>query len=390
MLIPNLAIKNLLGAGLRTWLNVFVLSLSFVAIIGMQGLYEGMNRQASTALMQSEYGGGQYWQKDYDPYDPLTFEDSHGELPSALVEQVSQGNAVPVLVTQATAYPNGRLLTVMIKGVLPEQDILDFPSRALLNSEADLPVMIGARMAKNAKLAVGDLVTVRWRDANGVFDAVDAEIVHVFKTTVPSIDAGQMWVPLDVLQQNMQMPGHATLVVVKPGLELNDNYNNWSFKSLDFLLADIKALVKSKSAGASFLYAMLMFLAMLAIFDTQVLSIVRRRKEIGMLIAMGMTRNRVIRLFTVEGAMHGVFAALFALLYGGPLLTWFSRVGWKLPDYSDDFGIAISERLFPVYTIGLVAGTVLIVLITTTIISFLPTRRISKMKPTDALRGKRI
>ncbi len=390
MLIPNLAIKNLLGAGLRTWLNVFVLSLSFVAIIGMQGLYEGMNRQASTALMQSEYGGGQYWQKDYDPYDPLTFEDSHGELPAALADQVTAGNALPVLVTQATAYPNGRLLTVMIKGVLPEQDVLDFPTKALLGSDSDLPVMIGSRMAKNAKLAIGDLVTVRWRDANGVFDAVDAEIVHIFKTTVSSIDVGQMWVPLDVLQQNMQMPGHATLVVVKPGLELNDNYNNWSFKSLDFLLADIKALVKSKSAGASFLYAMLMFLAMLAIFDTQVLSIVRRRKEIGMLIAMGMTRNRVIRLFTVEGAMHGVFAALFALLYGGPLLTWFSRVGWKLPDYSDDFGIAISERLFPVYTIGLVAGTVLIVLITTTIISFLPTRRISKMKPTDALRGKRI
>ncbi|MCK7489841.1 MAG: hypothetical protein MZU79_06145 [Anaerotruncus sp.] len=41
MTILKLALKNLLGAGLRTWLNVFVLSLSFVLIIFSQGLLEG-------------------------------------------------------------------------------------------------------------------------------------------------------------------------------------------------------------------------------------------------------------------------------------------------------------------------------------------------------------
>lgn len=33
MLIIKLAFRNLMGAGLRTWLNVFVLSLVFVMII---------------------------------------------------------------------------------------------------------------------------------------------------------------------------------------------------------------------------------------------------------------------------------------------------------------------------------------------------------------------
>ena len=46
MIIPKLALKNLIGAGLRTWLNVFVLSLSFVLIIFSQGLLHGMNKQA--------------------------------------------------------------------------------------------------------------------------------------------------------------------------------------------------------------------------------------------------------------------------------------------------------------------------------------------------------
>jgi hypothetical protein len=45
MIIPKLALRNLLGAGLRTWLNVVVLSLSFVLIIWLQGLYKGMGDQ---------------------------------------------------------------------------------------------------------------------------------------------------------------------------------------------------------------------------------------------------------------------------------------------------------------------------------------------------------
>jgi ABC-type lipoprotein release transport system permease subunit len=35
-----------------------------------------------------------------------------------------------------------------------------------------------------------------------------------------------------------------------------------------------------------------------------------------------------------------------------------------------------------------VLGTTVLVLIVTTIVSFLPTRRIAKLKPTDALRGR--
>ena len=39
-------------------------------------------------------------------------------------------------------------------------------------------------------------------------------------------------------------------------------------------------------------------------------------------------------------------------------------------------------------TAGLVVGTVLLVLTVPTFVSFLPTRKIAKLEPTEALRGK--
>ena len=135
------------------------------------------------------------------------------------------------------------------------------------------------------------------------------------------------------------------------------------------------------------MYIFLLLLAMLAIFNTQVLSIFRRRKEMGTMMALGFTRAKVIKLFTLEGAMHSVLAAVVAAVYGIPFLVWFSRRGWPLPE-GTDFGFALGEKLFPVYSVGLVVGTVILVLTVTTIVSFLPTRKIAKLKPTDALRGK--
>lgn len=388
MMLPKLAVRNLLGAGLRTWLNVIILSFVFVVIIGMQGLYQGMSEQAVQALTATEYGGGQYWQKNYDPYDPLSIQDAHAVLPPAIQDLIGRQEAVPILIVQATSYPGGRMLPVLLKGIDPKQKLLILPSGLLDQEDEDLPALIGARMAKNSGLKTGDTVTLRWRDVNGTFDALDARIIQVMTTTVQSVDLGQIWIPLDKLRTMTGMDNEASLVVISPEVKQPPNVSGWQFKSLDFLLKDIQKLVQSKTAGASILYAILMLLAMLAVFDTQVLSIFRRRKEIGTMVALGLTKARVIWLFTLEGAMHAVLAALVAAVYGIPLLTLFARKGWALPQATDSYGIAIGEKLFPKYSIGLIIGTTLLVLVVTTIVSYLPTRKIAKLKPTDALRGK--
>ena len=93
--------------------------------------------------------------------------------------------------------------------------------------------------------------------------------------------------------------------------------------------------------------------------------------------------------FTVEGALHAFLAALIGAVYGIPLLLYFVTKGWALPaGTADSFGLALSEKLFPTYSAGLVIGTTVLVFIITTIVSFLPTRKIAKLKPTEALRGK--
>jgi len=388
MIILKLAFRNIYGAGLRTWLNAIALSFSYVAIIFLQGLYNGMSNQIEKATIDAQYAGGQYWQKVYDPYDPLALEDAHGPVPQALEKLIAEKKAVPILIRQGTLYPNGRFQNALLKGIQPDQEILSIPTSVLNTNEESIPALIGSRMAKSTGLTIGDYVTVRWRDINGTFDADEIKIVEIMKTDVSGIDNGQLWIPLDKMREMMAMPNEATIIVLEKDSPFNVVFDNWNKKDLYFLMSDLRALILSKSIGGSIFYMVLLLLAMLAIFDTQILSIFRRRKEMGTLMALGMTRSKIIQLFTLEGSMHAVLAAIVAAIYGLPLLIFVATRGYGLPEASDSFGYALGNRIFPTFSAGLILGTTLLVLIVTTIVSYLPTRKIAKLKPTDALKGK--
>jgi len=388
MIAFKLAYKNLMGAGLRTLLIVFVLSLAYVLIVYMNGLYQGWDRQARIETIAWEVAEGQYWQDLYDPYDPMTLVDAHAPVPAELEARAAEGKAVPILITQATIYPEGRMMGALLKGIDTRQKLLSIPTDKLDPNSEEITAIVGTRLAKSAGLEVGDYLLVRWRDSNGTFDATDVKIAGIFHSAVPAVDQGTVWIPLTTLQRITGLPEEASMVVMNEAPEDGGQITGWDFKGHDFLFKELEEMIQMKSIGGSIFYLIILALALLAVFDTQVLSIFRRQREIGTYIAMGMTRKQVVGIFTVEGGMHAILAVILGALYGFPLLLWTQRSGIKMPEGTDDFGMAAAEHMYPYYSLALVVGSVILVTVATTIVSYMPSRKISKMNPNDAIRGK--
>ncbi len=390
MLTLKLALRNLIGAGTRTWLNVLVTSLSFVLIIFMSGMYRGLIEYAMRIMIATEIGGGEYWHPLYDPEDPLSIDDAHGPLPPGIAAQVAQGRAMPVLVIQGSMYPNGRMMPTLIKGIPPGQQVVDLPTGDLAPPRADrvVPVFIGTGMAQSTRLQLGDRFSLRWMDAEGTYDAVEAEVVTIVDMENFKVDRGQVWIPLARLQQMAAMADEATYAVVSRETDLLLDTGSWLARSVKHLLQDIVQMVQADQAYAKSMYGMLIGLAALGIFNSQVLSIFRRQKEIGTLMALGMTRSRLVGLFTLEGGLHSLLALILAAVYGGPLLYLAASRGIPLPYEGADIGFVMAKRLFPVYSVGLLVGTTALVAGIVTLVSYLPARKIAQLKPTEALRGR--
>jgi ABC-type lipoprotein release transport system permease subunit len=384
----GLAVRNLRGAGLRTGLNAFSLSIAFVAIIFGQGLLQGVNRQAEQASVEYEVGGGQLWQRDYDPYNRSSLSKARQEIPAQLEQPIANQQAVPILVCPGMVIYAGMLIPVTVRGIPAGQQVLKIPSAVLNDTGALLPVLLGQRMAAATGLARGDTLRLQVRDKDFRVVTVRAQVKAVMTTPVPTFDEGQVWVAIERLWQLTGLEHQATVITLRPGYKFkNADLPGWNFQSPELLLKDLRQMVSTKSAGQSIFFLLLFLLAMLAIFDTQVFSIFRRRREIGTLVALGMTRTQVIGLFTLEGALYGVLAAALGAIYGLPLFVYLNRYGISFPGGSS-WGFALEERLYPAYSISLIIGTALLVLVGATVVSWLPARRIARLKPTDALRGR--
>ena len=387
----KIAIKNLLGARLRTWLNVFVTALSFFMIILFSAMYDGMREHAKQVTIDTEIAGGAYWHPEYDPLDPMTFEDAHAVPPSEVKALVDQGKAFPVLVSQASIYPNGRIMPVIMKGIIPEQNIVNMPTQMLAgHEEITIPVLIGRSMANDAKLEVGDAFTIRWLDANRTYDADEGTVVHIMDTENFKLDMGHIWIPLEKAQTMLAMEEEATYVTYAEGLSIVENKGDWIPRDVKYLIRDMEAVIEADEPNATIMYIILLCFAGMGIFNAQVLSIFRRGKEIGTLMALGMTRSRVVGLFTLEGGLNAMLAGIMTVIFFGPLLWYFGVNGiWLGVDYSDgSMGLIVEKYLIPVYSVGLIITTTIVVSIIVLIVSYLPSRRIARMKPTDALRGK--
>ena len=378
----QLAYKNLIGAGLRTWLNVGVLAFAFLVIIFYNGILDGWNLQAKHDTIAWEFGNGQLLNANYDPYDPFSIQDGHGVLNNT-------AHLTPILIQQASIYPEGRMLPILLNGIDENQTTLDLPTSMLKTSKEEIPAIIGKIMAENTHLKIGDQVLLRWRDKNGTFDATNITIVGIFKTTVPTSDKGKIWISIKKLWQMTQLDNHATMFVADKNYKPSPN-KGWILKSQNELLKDINEMVATKKISSSIMYLLLLAIALLAIFDTQVLSVFRRQKEIGTYIALGMTRSQVVGIFTVEGSMYSIFAMVVGSIIGIPLFGYLAKTGFTIPtaSTSQNMGLAMAERMFPVFGIQLLLSTVALVVISATIVSFLPAKKISKMNPVDALKGK--
>ncbi|WP_374278606.1 ABC transporter permease [Azonexus sp.] len=109
-----------------------------------------------------------------------------------------------------------------------------------------------------------------------------------------------------------------------------------------------------------------------------VVSVIQRRREIGILRAMGATQAQMRRIFLLQGAIVGTLGSLL-----GSALAWSLLAGWRLlaRDGAGNplFAIDVEPSL-----VGIAAGGAGLVGI---LAAVLPARRAARLDPVEAIRG---
>jgi putative ABC transport system permease protein len=144
----------------------------------------------------------------------------------------------------------------------------------------------------------------------------------------------------------------------------------------------VESLVSAFELNLTALAFIALFVAGVLIFNAIAMSVVRRRRELGTLRAIGLERAQVARLILLEGATLGALGSVIGLLLG----TWVAdlALGAVSRTLTELYLIAGAERLRLdpwTYGIGLAIGCA-----TAIVAAWLPALEASRTSPTAAMR----
>lgn len=240
--------------------------------------------------------------------------------------------------------------------------------------------IIGRELAEDLGVRVGDRVGVV---TGGVSDSL--RVTALVDLGVRELNRRTVIVPLRTAQSLVGLPGGATaldmtLVDIWSAQTLAADLNaRWPYKAESWQQANsqLVAALNAQSVSTALIRGVVLIVVALGIASVLVVSVVQKRREIGILRAMGATEGQVLRIFLLQGAIVGALGSTLGLLLAVLLIWAFTHF------------VRGSDGL-PLFNITLAPGAALQVAVIATVCGVLaavaPARRAAKLDPAQAIR----
>ena len=249
-------------------------------------------------------------------------------------------------------------------------------SARLLPGEA----IIGRELAQDLGLRVGDRLAVQTGSSSE-----SLRVTALVDLGVKDLNRRTVIVPLRTAQNLLALPGGATSLDVTlhdvwvaralaQDLQRQFPYKVESWQESN---AQLVSALNAQSVSTAIIRGVVLAVVVLGIASVLVVSVVQKRREIGILRAMGATRGQVMRVFLVQGAVVGAVGSVLGLLLAVALIAAFTTF------------VRGSDGL-PLFNITLPPATALQVALVATVCGVLaaiaPARRAAQLDPAQAIR----
>jgi ABC-type lipoprotein release transport system permease subunit len=402
-----LAWRNLWRHSRRTWLTVAAMVFSNVLLIFLVTLQLGSYQMMIDGSLASFTGHIQIQHRGY-----LEQQHMYQDVPAVgeLARRVRGMPGVAAASARAEAFALAssaeRSFGILLTGVQPDSEpgVSTFPGKLregrYLGSGDEEAIVIGSVLARNLKVTVGDELTFLGSGRDGSFAAGVATVVGIIDSGLEEVDRSMAQIPLGWFQQVFAMgdAGHA-VVVRAPSLEqvqpTADDLRSLPALGDELVVLDWETLVpglrqaiQSDMTSAWFTYGVLVVLVAFGVLNTQLMSVLERTREFGVMLALGMSPGRLARLVGIETLLLAALGLGLGLL-GGSLLTWYLSVtGFVYPGVEEMMErFMLGGRIYPeVSPVSMLIGP-LAVFVGAMLAALYPALRLFRLRPVAAMQA---
>lgn len=403
----RLAWRNIWRQPRRTWLTTGAMVFSNVLLIFLISIQLGSYRMMIdntlapfTGHLQVQYEGYKDDQRIRQVVPAIR--DLAAELRDGLgLETVAARGAAFAL-----ASSEERTYGIQIVGVEPtfEPRVSTLPGLVAEGRFLDDPVapeiVIGAVLARNLKARIGDEITLLGSGRDGSFAAAIVNVVGIFDSGITDLDRSFAEIPLQLFQDTFAMEGAGHNVVINaPDLSVVAGVQQQARALLPrtegLILYDwndlqpgLRQAIQADLASAWFMYGVLVILVAFSVLNTQLMSVLERTREFGIVMSLGLTPGRLGRLVMLETAMIGLLGLGLGVFLGALVTYWFAVNGFTYPGL-DEMAVQFNlpDRIYPdLNAISLLVGPT-IVFCASLLAAAYPAARLHWLHPVQAMRA---
>jgi len=407
-----LAWRNLWRHKRRTWLTVGAMvfcNVLLVFLISLQlGSYQMMIENTVSAFT------GHIQVQDSDFNDEQKIRQIVPEV-IELARQVRASLGVETVAARGIAFAlassEERSFGIQLTGMQPEfeRQVSTFPGLISEGRYLDDPqaqeIVIGAILARNLKVTVGDELTFLGSGLDGSFAAGVARIVGIVETGFAEADRAVAEVPLAWFQEVFAMgsAGHS-VVVSLPNLEVVDasvvqlrellaadsQFADAGLAVLDWdaLLPGLRQAIQSDMASAWFMYGVLVVLVAFSVLNTQLMSVLERTREFGVMLALGTRPGRLAKLVGLETFVMSCLGLVIGVILGGLLSVYLSYAGFYYPGMEEMAAkFNLPDRMYPEVSVLSLLWGPMIVFAGAMLAAIYPALRLFSLEPVAAMRA---
>jgi putative ABC transport system permease protein len=408
--VVRLALRNLRLNPRRSLLTVTAVAMGLAAMTLLWGFNHGLHANMIGNFQDAIVGSLQVHREGFFRRPHLDRSmDRPDEVERALAEAGVERMTRRLELYTLAAGPDSSS-GMLLMGVQPkaERAVTRLAERVtrgrFLAAEDTYTLVMGAASARNLRVDVGDEVALISHDRFGMISAERFTLVGIVTSGEMGLDRGLALAPLASVQEWLEMEDQATSVVARvPEAELDrvrdavdrrlnagvppagpPRYEVMRWHDMFSVMREWVLL----DTGFHYVFlGVVLFIVVLGVLNTVLVSTLERTRELGMLMAVGTPRGRVALLVLVEAGVLGLVGTLLGVLLGVAGVLILGRIGVDLSPLLGDTGrFYVDPVIRPSLHLGHLAVTAGALLLACLAAAFYPAWRASRLEPAQALR----
>ena len=291
---------------------------------------------------------------------------------------------------------------ITIYGIFPEEEnkVTQLASRVIegkyLDSLGRNPILIGKKLAQKLKVNLKSKIILTFQDTAGVIVAGAFRIAGIYKSKNTTLDEMNVYVRSTDLNRllNVENTAHEIAILLKDDgsvevvkEKLKKKFPDITIKTWKELAPDLNLVINSFNMYMYIFVGIILLALTFGIVNTMLMAVLERVREIGMLMAIGMSRLRIFFMILLETIYLALVGGPLGLLIGHFSVKYTGKIGIDMSMYSEGLSAwGFSSIVYPELASSYYLPLTLMTIFTAILSAIYPAIRALRLNPAEAIR----